>query len=95
MDDKKQFNKTALDRAASVQKNHIRRDFLKGIAIFFLVFAPFLGWCDLMGEGNNPLAASRSNPMATAKNTTLSKAQDSSMDAPGSAKTETATFALG
>ncbi len=88
MENKKQYNMMIPDRLAPVQNSHQRRNLLKGIAIFFLVFAPFLGWCELMGDGNNSLAASKSNPM-------LSKAQDLGMESPGSVKTETATFAGG
>ena len=95
MDDKKQDSTMTLDPVAPVQNNHKRRSFLKGIAIAFLVFAPFLGICDLLGERNNPVAAMRSNPMRIAKNTALSKAQNPGMNDPGSVKTETATFAGG
>ncbi len=88
MEDKKQYSMMIADRVAPVQNDHKRRNFLKGIAIFFLVFAPFLGWCELTGDGNNSLAASKADPM-------LSKAQNSGLESPGSVKTETATFAGG
>jgi peptide methionine sulfoxide reductase msrA/msrB len=95
MDDKKQDSTMTLDPVAPVQNNHKRRSSLKGIAIAFLVFAPFLGICDLLGERNNPVAAMRSNPMRIAKNTALAKAQNPGMNDPGPVKTETATFAGG
>jgi peptide methionine sulfoxide reductase msrA/msrB len=95
MEDKRQFNRVGMDRAFPVKKNDIRRNFLKGAAIFFLVFAPFLGICDLLGKGNYPSAASGSETMEKAKNTALSKTQNPGMGAPGSVKTEIATFAGG
>lgn len=54
MDDKKQDSTMTLDPVAPVQNNHKGRSFLKGIAIAFLVFAPFLGICDLLGKGITP-----------------------------------------
>ena len=71
------------------------RSLLKGIAILALVFAPFLGICELFGKWNNPIAAERSYPMAAAKNATLAKAQNPGTDAAGSMRTEIATFAGG
>ncbi len=62
-----------------VPEKNTRSNFLKGIAIFFLVFAPFLGWCELMGEGNNSLAASKANPM-------LSQPQNSGIESRGAYK---------
>ena len=88
MDAKEQYSMIVLDRVAPVQNNHRRRNFLKGIAIVFLVFAPFLGWCELTGDLKSSLAASRNSPM-------FSKAQNLGMESPGSVKTETATFAGG
>jgi peptide methionine sulfoxide reductase msrA/msrB len=81
--------------AVPVQTSHKKRFLLKGIAITFLAFAPFLGTCDLL-EGVNPLwAAKRGDPMGTAKNTTAANAQKASMDLTGSGKIEIATFAGG
>lgn len=94
MDDRME-NSMLLDRIEPVQNKRRRRNFLKGIAAFFLVFAPFLGWCELMENGNRSLAASRSKSMATANNITFSKAQNQGIDAPDSDKTEIATFAGG
>ena len=88
MDAKEQYSMIVLDRVAPVQNNHRRRNFLKGIAIVFLVFAPFLGWCELTGDLKSSLAASRNSPM-------FSKAQNLGMESPESVKTETATFAGG
>ena len=88
-------NSTAGLGAVPVQTSHKKRFFLKGMAITFLAFAPFLGICDLL-EGVNPLwAAKRGDPMGNAKNSITAKAQKATMDPTGSGKTETATFAGG
>jgi peptide methionine sulfoxide reductase msrA/msrB len=52
MEAKNKNSRLVPTRVAPVQKNHNRRNFLKGMAIAFLIFAPFLGTCDLFGEGN-------------------------------------------
>ncbi len=83
------------DRVLPVLKPNKNRNFLKGIAIVFLFFAPFLGICELMREGNDSSAASGSDTMEKVRNMALAKAQNSGMDAPGSMKTEIATFAGG
>ena len=75
-----------------VPKPHKNPKFLKGMVIVFLVFAPFLGICELLREGNYSSAASGSDTMEKVKNMALAKA---GMDAPGSMKTEIATFAGG
>ena len=95
MESKNQNSMLVLDRLAPVRNNHNRRIFRKGIAIFFLVFAPFLGTCDLFGGGNPPVAARKGDTMAKAKNTALSQPQNPAPAAPMSVKTETATFAGG
>jgi peptide methionine sulfoxide reductase msrA/msrB len=89
-------NNTVILGVAPVQTRHKKRYFLKGIAIAFLAFAPFLGMCDLLG-GENPLwAARKDDPMGTAKNTTTANAQKGNMDETGApVKTEIATFAGG
>lgn len=80
---------------ASLKRSHKEWNFLKGIAVSLLVLAPFLGTCDLFGQGNYPTAPRRSDTMGTAKTNADSKAQNTGMDAPVSAKTEIATFAGG
>ena len=79
MEAKNQSGMLVPDRVAPVQNNHSKRNFLKGIAIAFLVFAPFLGTCNLFGEGNSPGVARKGG-------TTRAFLPD---------KTETATFAGG
>ena len=95
MESKNQNSLLVPDRLVPVQKNHNRSSFRKGIAIFFLAFAPFLGVCDLFGEGNSPVATEKGDTMATAKKTTLAKAQNPGTDAPAPGQTEIATFAGG
>ena len=95
MESKNQNSLLVPDRLVPVQKNHNRWSFRKGIVIFFLAFAPFLGVCDLFGEGNSPVATKKGDTMATAKKTTLAKAQNPGTDAPAPGQTEIATFAGG
>ncbi len=71
------------------------RRFLKGIAIFALAFAPFLGICELFGKWNSPIAAERSSSMTKVTNAAMANAQNPGMEAAGSGKTEVATFAGG
>ena len=86
MERKEQNSLLTLGRVAPVQDDHKKRKFLKGIAIAFLVFAPFLGTCELFGGGNPP-AAKKGDTMTTAKNTGLSQTQNPATGAPLSAKT--------
>jgi len=95
MERKEQNSMLNLGRVAPVRDdNDKRRKFLKGIAIAFLVFAPFLGTCELFGGGNPP-AAKKGDTMTTAKNTGLSQPQNPAMEGSMPAKTEIATFAGG
>jgi peptide methionine sulfoxide reductase msrA/msrB len=95
MDDKEKNSPMSLDPMARAQRDYKKRHFLKGVAIAFLVFAPFLGICDLFGGGNPLSAARRGDNMGVTKNTTLSYAQKASVDNTGPMKMEIATLAGG
>ena len=92
MEANNQGSNLILGRIRSVRESHKNRKFLKEMAIVFLVFAPFLGICELLREGNFSSAANGSDTREKEKNVALAKA---GMDAPGSMKTEIATFAGG
>ncbi len=92
MEARNQRSNLVRDRLFPAPKPHKIPNFLKGMAIVFLVFAPFLGICELLREGNYSSAASGSDTMEKVKNMALAKA---GTDAPGSMKTEIATFAGG
>jgi peptide methionine sulfoxide reductase msrA/msrB len=89
MNDKIEIAAIAGKRAATVGRNRNRWSFLRGAAIASLVFAPFLGLCELWGEGNDLLAETQGKP-ATVKGTVLSEASNLLP-----AQTEIATFAGG
>lgn len=95
MESQDQDSRLALDRIAPVRNNHNRRILQKGIAIFFLVLAPFLGTCDLFGGGNPPAGTMKEDTMAIAKNNALPRPQSPATKVPLDVKTETATFAGG
>jgi len=95
MESKNQSSMLVLGRVVPVRDNRKRRIFRKGIAIAFLVFAPFLGTCDLFGGGNPPAATRKGETMATTKNTALAQPQNPATAAPMSVKTDIATFAGG
>ena len=71
------------DRVAYTTK---RPKILKGMAIVFLVFAPFLGVCELMEPANSLVIAEKSEPIATVKNETHSKISGFGIQPSGSAK---------
>jgi peptide methionine sulfoxide reductase msrA/msrB len=95
MNDKNKNSKMALDWIPPVQANHGMQNLLKGLAIIFLIFAPFLGICDLLRGGDPLFAARRSDPMGTAKNMRASEAKKASLDNSAPGRTEIATLAGG
>jgi peptide methionine sulfoxide reductase msrA/msrB len=89
MNNKIETRMMAGKRAALGGDNRTKWSFLKGAAIVSLIFAPFLGLCDLLGGGGHELlAASQGNPV-TGQGTVLSEASNPA------AQTEIATFAGG
>jgi peptide methionine sulfoxide reductase msrA/msrB len=95
MNDKKKDRKMTLDRISPVQTYHRKQNLLKGMAIVFLIFAPFLGICNLLGGGNPLFAARRSDAMGRTKNMKASETRQASLDKTASGKIETATLAGG
>jgi peptide methionine sulfoxide reductase msrA/msrB len=95
MNEKRKNSKMALDWIPPVQANHGKQNLLKGLAIIFLIFAPFLGICDLLRGGDPLFAARRSDPMGTAKNMRASEAKKASLDNSAPGRIEIATLAGG
>jgi len=85
MDDRIKKSMMILDRGR-VPYTPKRPKILKGMAIVFLVFAPFLGVCELMEPANGPVVVEKSERIATVKNKALPKISDFGTHPSGSAK---------